>query len=139
MSNHIDIRFPEDQQEGTEAVVSRWLVKQGDSVAAHEPLVEIETDKVVVEIAAPQAGVIATINIQQDEDVSPGGVLCTLNTDANTVVATLFELEFEMKCEIAVFLCRDEMFGSLLAHEDFVFDNVALGVASPAGKVVAIE
>jgi 2-oxoglutarate dehydrogenase E2 component (dihydrolipoamide succinyltransferase) len=85
MSNHIDIRFPEDQQEGTEAIVSRWLVKQGDSVAAHDPLVEIETDKVVVEIAAPQAGVIATINIQQDEDVSPGAVLCTLNTDAKTV------------------------------------------------------
>ena len=85
MSNPIEIRFPEDQSEGTEAIVSRWLVKQGDSVAVHDPLVEIETDKVVVEVAAPQAGVIASINIQQDEDVSPGVVLCTLNTDAKTV------------------------------------------------------
>ena len=60
MANNIEILFPEDQQEGTEATVTQWLVKEGDSVAAHDPVVEIETDKVVVEVAAPQAGMIAT-------------------------------------------------------------------------------
>ncbi len=82
MSKHVEIRFPEDQQEGTEATVTHWLVKEGDSIAAHDPVVEIETDKVVVEVAAPQAGVIAHIKIQQDEDVNPGDVLCILDTDA---------------------------------------------------------
>jgi 2-oxoglutarate dehydrogenase E2 component (dihydrolipoamide succinyltransferase) len=43
---------------------------------------EIETDKVVVEVAAPEAGIIAAIKIRQDEDVNPGDVLCTLNTEA---------------------------------------------------------
>ncbi len=82
MVNIVEILFPEDQQEGTEATVTRWLVNEGDSVAAHDPVVEIETDKVVVEIAAPQAGQIANIKIQQDEEVNPGDVLCTLHTDA---------------------------------------------------------
>jgi 2-oxoglutarate dehydrogenase E2 component (dihydrolipoamide succinyltransferase) len=76
----IEIRFPEDQQEGTEATVTRWLVAEGDSVAAHDPVVEIETDKVVVEIAAPAAGRITGIRIRQDEAASPGDVLCLLDT-----------------------------------------------------------
>ena len=55
MAGIIEIRFPEDQQEGTEATVTRWLVAEGDTVAAHDPVVEIETDKVVVEVAAPRS------------------------------------------------------------------------------------
>jgi len=82
MASDIEIRFPEDQQEGTEATVTHWLVKEGDQVAEHDPVVEIETDKVVVEVAAPQAGVIAHIKVQQDEEVNPGDVLCILNTGA---------------------------------------------------------
>lgn len=80
MSTTIEVKFPEEQQEGTEATVTQWLVAEGDSVAAHDPIVEIETDKVVVEVAAPEAGVIASIRIQQDEEVNPGDVLCTLST-----------------------------------------------------------
>jgi len=81
MSGIIEILFPEDQQEGTEATVTRWLVAEGDHVAAHDPVVEIETDKVVVEVAAPEAGRISEIKIQQDEAANPGDVLCTLNTE----------------------------------------------------------
>ncbi|MGB7450734.1 MAG: 2-oxo acid dehydrogenase subunit E2 [Lysobacterales bacterium] len=84
MANIIEIRFPEDQQEGTEAAVTRWLVAEGDRVAAHDPVVEIETDKVVVEIAAPEAGRISEIKIQLDEAANPGDVLCTLNTENGT-------------------------------------------------------
>lgn len=80
MSNNIEIRFPEDQQEGTEATVTRWLVAEGDHVAAHDPVVEIETDKVVLEVAAPEAGRIAHIKIRQDEAANPGDVLCILST-----------------------------------------------------------
>ena len=84
MANIIEIRFPEDQQEGTEAMVTRWLVSEGDHVAAHDPVVEIETDKVVVEVAAPEAGRISEIKIQLDEAANPGDVLCTLNTEDGT-------------------------------------------------------
>jgi len=86
MTGIIEIRFPEDQQEGTEATVTRWIVAEGDRVAAHDPVVEIETDKVVVEIAAPEAGRIAEIRIGQDEAASPGDVLCTLYTDDGAAV-----------------------------------------------------
>ena len=81
MTSMVNICFPEDQQEGTEATVTRWMVAEGDGVAAHDPVVEIETDKVVVEIAAPEAGRIVDIKIRQDEEVNPGDVLCTLDTD----------------------------------------------------------
>jgi len=80
MPGIIEIRFPEDQQEGTEATVTRWLVAEGDRVAAHDPVVEIETDKVVVEVASPEAGTITEIRIQQDEEASPGDILCLLET-----------------------------------------------------------
>ena len=78
----IEIVFPEDQQEGTEATIARWLVAEGDSVAAHDPLVEIETDKVVVEVAAPENGIISGIRIPPDEEVNPGDVLCDLVSPA---------------------------------------------------------
>ena len=81
MTNIIEIHFPQDQQEGTEATVTRWIVAEGDQVAAHDPVVEIETDKVVVEVAAPASGIVHKIMIQQDEPANPGDVLCTLNTD----------------------------------------------------------
>lgn len=84
MANLIEILFPEEQQEGTEATVTRWLVAEGDKVAAHDPVVEIETDKVVIEVAAPEAGSIFNIKIRQDEEVNPGDVLCTLNTQTES-------------------------------------------------------
>jgi len=82
MAKITEICFPADQQEGTEATVTRWLVAEGDSVAAHDPVVEIETDKVVVEIAAPESGYITDIKIRQEQEVNPGDVLCTLSTEA---------------------------------------------------------
>jgi len=82
MAERIEVRFPEDQQDGTEATVTRWLVAEGDSVQAHAAIVEIETDKVVVEVAAPESGRIADIKIRQDEEVNPGDILCTLSTEA---------------------------------------------------------
>ncbi|MDH3902845.1 MAG: 2-oxo acid dehydrogenase subunit E2 [Xanthomonadales bacterium] len=95
MAGIVEIRFPEDQQEGTEATVTRWLVAEGDTVAAHDPVVEIETDKVVVEVAAPEAGTIAAIKIRQDEEVNPDDILCTLNTDAGTAALPESKAETE--------------------------------------------
>ena len=82
MAEHLEIRFPEDQQEGTEAVVSSWLKAPGEAVAAHEPVVEIETDKVVVEIAAPADGIIGEIRVNEGDPANPGDVLCTLITSS---------------------------------------------------------
>ena len=62
----------------TEATVSKWLKKVGDSFEVDEPLVEIETDKITVEVPAPTAGSISEIKVEEGTDVNIGGVLALL-------------------------------------------------------------
>ncbi|MBV9993540.1 MAG: 2-oxo acid dehydrogenase subunit E2 [Alphaproteobacteria bacterium] len=69
-----DILAP-TEQEGTKSVLKAWMKKVGDAVAADEPILELETDKVAVEIAAPAAGVLAEILVEPDAEVEPGMVL----------------------------------------------------------------
>jgi 2-oxoglutarate dehydrogenase E2 component (dihydrolipoamide succinyltransferase) len=71
----MDIRAPEEQTEGTRSQVLRWLKGVGDSLAEHEPLIEIETDKVTVEVAAPASGVLREILKGEQEEIAPGEVL----------------------------------------------------------------
>jgi 2-oxoglutarate dehydrogenase E2 component (dihydrolipoamide succinyltransferase) len=69
-----DIIVPAEQ-EGTTAVVKEWLKKVGDAVRVNDPVVELETDKVAVEIAATADGVLAEILIDSGAEVEPGTVL----------------------------------------------------------------
>ena len=62
----------------TEATVSKWLKKVGDSFDADEPLVEIETDKITVEVPAPSGGSLTEIKVEEGVDVNIGGVLALL-------------------------------------------------------------
>ena len=59
----------------SEATVATWLKKEGDTVALDEPLVELETDKVTLEVNSPAAGVISSITVQEGEDVEVGALL----------------------------------------------------------------
>ena len=70
----------------TEATVSKWLKKVGDSFEADEPLVEIETDKITVEVPAPSAGSISEIKAEEGADVNIGGVLALLGDKKSTNV-----------------------------------------------------
>ncbi|MEO7367207.1 MAG: biotin/lipoyl-containing protein, partial [Gemmatimonadaceae bacterium] len=56
MASLVDVTVPVGQAEGTESVVSTWFKAVGDEVAANEPLLEISTDKVNMEVAAPASG-----------------------------------------------------------------------------------
>ena len=70
----------------TEATVSKWLKKIGESFEVDEPLVEIETDKITVEVPAPSAGVLSEIKVKEGKDVSIGGVLGIIGeSDAKTL------------------------------------------------------
>lgn len=71
----IDVVLPTDQAEGTETVMGTWFKQVGDSVMENEPLLEVSTDKVTVEIAAPAAGVLQEILKQEGEEIEPGMVL----------------------------------------------------------------
>ena len=70
----IDVIAP-IEQEGTQAVVRAWLRKVGDRVEVNDPLVELETDKVAVEVPAPAAGVLREILLDTDAEAVPGAVL----------------------------------------------------------------
>ncbi len=75
MSELIEVKVPEDQQEGTTTVLSKWLKEPGEAVEAHEPIVEVETDKVVVEISAPAAGQVAEHLREEGDELEPGEVI----------------------------------------------------------------
>ena len=68
----------------TEATVSKWLKSQGEEVTADEPLVELETDKVNVEVPSPASGVLGTIAVKEGETVNVGSLLGTVNGSATT-------------------------------------------------------
>jgi 2-oxoglutarate dehydrogenase E2 component (dihydrolipoamide succinyltransferase) len=63
----------------TEATVSKWLKTQGESVSADEPVVELETDKVNVEVPAPSTGFLENISVKEGETVNVGALLGTIN------------------------------------------------------------
>ena len=64
----------------TEATVSKWLKNIGDNFNEDEPLVEIETDKITVEVSAPKAGALSEIKVQVGEDVKRNSKKSTTTT-----------------------------------------------------------
>jgi len=70
-----DIRVPTLGESVTEATVGKWFKQPGDAVAVDEPLVELETDKVTLEVPAPAAGVLGEITAKNGETVGVGAIL----------------------------------------------------------------
>src|SRR5262249_60256519 len=79
----IEIKVPALGESVTEATVGQWFKKPGDAVKADEPLVELETDKVTVEVPAPVAGVLAAITVAQGSTVGIGSVRGSVNQGAH--------------------------------------------------------
>ncbi|MDA8094007.1 MAG: 2-oxoglutarate dehydrogenase complex dihydrolipoyllysine-residue succinyltransferase [Betaproteobacteria bacterium] len=71
----IEIKVPVMGESVTEATVARWFKKEGEAVARDEPLCELETDKVTVEVPAPADGALESIEVQEGATVSVGAVL----------------------------------------------------------------
>jgi 2-oxoglutarate dehydrogenase E2 component (dihydrolipoamide succinyltransferase) len=78
MSSTIEVRAPSEQSEGTRSQVQRWLKSVGEEVAENEPLIEVETDKVTIEIPAPSDGVLEKILKQEQEEITPGELLAVI-------------------------------------------------------------
>src|SRR5687767_6065989 len=70
-----EIRVPTLGESVTEATIGKWFKKAGDTVAADEPVVELETDKVTIEVPAPAAGVLSDITAKDGETVAVGALL----------------------------------------------------------------
>mgnify|MGYP000338737766 CR=1 FL=1 len=70
-----DIRVPTLGESVSEATIGKWFKKPGDAVKADEPLVELETDKVTLEVNAPASGVLSEITVKDGETVVIGGLI----------------------------------------------------------------
>ena len=66
----------------TEATVSKWLKSKGDKVSADEPLVELETDKVNVEVPSPISGILGNISVKEGQTVNVGSLLGTVENSS---------------------------------------------------------
>ena len=77
----------------TEATVSKWLKSQGEKVVADEPIVELETDKVNVEVPSPSNGVLRSIEVKEGETVNVGSILGTINNNNKSEVTEQKEIK----------------------------------------------
>jgi len=87
MSERIEIRAPAEQTEGTRAQILRWLKQAGDRVSENEPLIEIETDKVTVEVPSPGSGVLREILRHEQDEITPGELLGWLDPQGKSAAA----------------------------------------------------
>jgi 2-oxoglutarate dehydrogenase E2 component (dihydrolipoamide succinyltransferase) len=83
----IEIRVPTLGESVSEATIGRWFKQPGEAVAADEPLVELETDKVTLEVNAPAAGILVEIAAKDGETVTPGAILGQIGEGAATGAA----------------------------------------------------
>ena len=82
-----EIRVPTLGESVTEATIGKWFKKPGDAVAVDEPLVELETDKVTIEVPAPAAGVLGEIAAKDGETVAVGALLGQIREGAGAPAA----------------------------------------------------
>jgi 2-oxoglutarate dehydrogenase E2 component (dihydrolipoamide succinyltransferase) len=82
-----EIRVPTLGESVSEATIGKWFKKAGDAVKADEPLVELETDKVTLEVNAPAAGVLAEITAKDGETVTPGALLGQISDGAGAAAS----------------------------------------------------
>jgi 2-oxoglutarate dehydrogenase E2 component (dihydrolipoamide succinyltransferase) len=82
-----EIRVPALGESISEATVGKWFKKVGDAIKADEPLVELETDKVTLEVNAPASGVLAEIVVPSGETVAVGALLGTMGASSGTAAA----------------------------------------------------
>ncbi|MCJ8353964.1 dihydrolipoyl dehydrogenase [Novacetimonas hansenii] len=83
----IEIKVPTLGESVTTATIGKWLKQPGETVSADDPIVELETDKVSVEVPAPQAGVLGAHKVAEGDEVEVGAILTTLEAGGAAAAA----------------------------------------------------
>lgn len=96
----IEFKFPDVGEGIHEGELKKWLVKEGDKVAEHQTIAEIETDKAVVEIPSPASGIILKLNAKQGDVVNVGQVLVVIGEKGEKVDLKKEEIKREQKAEV---------------------------------------
>src|SRR4029434_8955261 len=84
----VEVKVPQLSESVSEATLLQWKKKPGEAVAMDEILIEIETDKVVLEVPAPAGGVLAQIVKADGATVTSGDVIATLDTEGKESATT---------------------------------------------------
>jgi 2-oxoglutarate dehydrogenase E2 component (dihydrolipoamide succinyltransferase) len=92
-----EIRVPTLGESVTEATIGKWFKRPGDAVAVDEPLVELETDKVTLEVPAPAAGVLGDIAAKDGDTVAVGALLGQIKEGAGAAAAAKTETKPDIK------------------------------------------
>ena len=88
-----EIRVPTLGESVTEATIGKWFKKAGDTVVADEPIVELETDKVTIEVPAPAGGVLSEIIVKDGETVGVGALLGSIGAGSGAAAAPAPKVE----------------------------------------------
>ncbi len=91
MSEHKEIKVPPLGESVSEGTVARWIKKEGQAVVADEILVELETDKVTLEVTSPASGVLSKINHPEGTNVEVGQILGLVEVGTEAVIAEIKE------------------------------------------------
>jgi 2-oxoglutarate dehydrogenase E2 component (dihydrolipoamide succinyltransferase) len=137
MTATIEVRAPSEQSEGTRSQVQRWLKNIGEPVVENEPLIEVETDKVTIEIPSPAGGVLHEILKHEQEEIEPGellGRIQAVTADAAGATAATAS-SGEPLAAIAPQAKSDVRVAALAAHADVL----SAGRSSPAVRRLLAE
>lgn len=136
----IEIKVPALGESVTSATVGKWLKQPGDAVAVDEPVVELETDKVSVEVPAPAAGVLETHAVKEGDEVEVGAVLAILAEGAKAAAkpAAASKPAEAPKKEAASAAEKKPAPATTEAPAETDYDLVVIG-AGPGGYICAIR
>ena len=87
------ILVPELGESITEATLAKWLKNKGDTINADEPVVELETEKVNLEVPSPITGVVSEVNFKNGDTVEVGAVLGTISESQNKKIEKIKKIE----------------------------------------------
>lgn len=132
-----EIKIPELAESITEGTIAEWLVKPGDKVEKGDPVVELETDKVNVEVNSDYAGVLVEVLAEEGDDVSVGDTIAKV--DENAEAGAVSEPSADApKEEVKAEAPKQEESSTPTASTEETVDNSGV-VASPAARKLARE
>ncbi|AYG69235.1 MULTISPECIES: 2-oxo acid dehydrogenase subunit E2 [unclassified Rhizobium] len=138
MTNTVEITAP-IEQEGTKAVVRNWLKRIGDHVREGDALVELETDKVTQEIAAPCDGILSEISMTDGDDAAPGAILGRMSVDAISIATEQTAAPLPMRPASTVAASSYYSPAVRRAAEEYEIDPASLKGSGKGGRVTRAD
>ena len=136
----VEIKVPSLGESVVEATVAKWYKNEGDSVSVDEPLLELETDKVTLEVPSPSNGCIQKINAEEGSTVEVGAILGSIDENASTdQKVKQSEPVNEKSVTTPEKIIHEEVKSTLKEEIPIQIDNLNIQKLSPAVRKIAAE